>query len=195
MYWQSTIHQEVRGNAPESEPSCEQDRKQSTNGGRMRFRVLSVLAVLALAAAPKSARAQGEALLTGKVTSVAGAPVEGAQVYLDKMALGTQTKTDGSYRFTVPAARATGQTALLSVRLQGFKPKSVPITLSPGTINTDFSLETQATVLQQIVITGEGTITTNEKLGVTVNNVGAEEITKSNEQNLTSALAGKAPTV
>ncbi|HMA01952.1 MAG TPA: TonB-dependent receptor plug domain-containing protein, partial [Gemmatimonadaceae bacterium] len=161
----------------------------------MRFRVLSVLAVLALVAAPRAARAQGEALLTGKVTSTAGAPVEGAQVYLDKMALGTLTKADGSYRFTVPAARATGQPALLGVRLQGFKPKTVPITLNPGTITTDFVLETQATVLQQIVITGEGTITTNEKLGVTVNNVGAEDINKANEQNLTEALAGKAPNV
>ena len=32
------------------------------------------------------------------------------------MALGTQTKADGSYRFTVPAARATGQPALLTGR-------------------------------------------------------------------------------
>ena len=111
------------------------------------------------------------------------------------MTIGTQTKSDGSYRFTVPAARATGQAALLTVRLQGFKPKSVTVTLSPGTINTDFSLESQAVVLQQLVITGEGTITTNEKLGAVVNNVGAEDITKSNEQNLTEALAGKAPNV
>jgi TonB-linked SusC/RagA family outer membrane protein len=161
----------------------------------MRLRVLSVLAVLGLAAVPQVARAQGEALLTGKVTSVAGAPVEGAQVFLEKMSLGTQTKADGSYRFAVPAARATGQAALLTVRLQGFKPKSVTVTLSPGSINTDFSLETQAVVLQQLVITGEGTITTNEKLGATVNNVGGEEITKSNEPNLTAALAGKAPNV
>ena len=161
----------------------------------MRFRVLSVLAVLALVAAPRGARAQGEALLTGKVTSVAGAPVEGAQVYLDKMALGGETKPDGSYRFTVPAARVTGQQALLSVRLQGFKPKSVTITLTPGNINTDFQLETQAVVLQQLVITGEGTITTNEKLGATVNNVGSDQIAKANEQNLTASLAGKAPNV
>jgi TonB-linked SusC/RagA family outer membrane protein len=161
----------------------------------MRFRVLSVLAVLALVAAPRGARAQGEALLTGKVTSVAGAPVEGAQVYLDKMSLGGETKPDGSYRFTVPAARVTGQQALLSVRLQGFKPKSVTITLTAGNINTDFQLETQAVVLQQLVITGEGTITTNEKLGATVNNVGADQISKANEQNLTASLAGKAPNV
>ena len=161
----------------------------------MRFRILSVLAVLALVAAPRGARAQGEALLTGKVTSVAGAPVEGAQVYLDKMSLGGETKADGSYRFTVPAARVTGQQALLSVRLQGFKPKSVTITLNPGNINTDFQLETQAVVLQQLVITGEGTITTNEKLGATVNNVGADQIAKANEQNLTESLAGKAPNV
>ncbi len=161
----------------------------------MKFRVLSVAAVLALVAVPSMARAQGEALLEGKVTSVAGAPVEGAQVFLDKMGVGTQTKADGSYRFTVPAARATGQPALLTVRLQGFKPKSVTITLSAGTINTDFALETQAIVLQQLVITGEGTITTNEKLGATVNTVGSQEIGKANESNLTESLAGKAPNV
>ncbi|MBK5187132.1 MAG: SusC/RagA family TonB-linked outer membrane protein, partial [Gemmatimonadaceae bacterium] len=154
-----------------------------------------MLALLALAAAPRSALAQGEALLTGKVTSVTGAPVDNAQVFLDKMALGTQTRSDGTYRFAVPAARATGQTAILTVHIIGYKPKTATVTLSPGTINTDFVLEPQATVLQQIVITGEGTITTNEKLGVTVNNVGSEEITKSNEPNLTAALAGKAPNV
>jgi TonB-linked SusC/RagA family outer membrane protein len=161
----------------------------------MRSRVLSVLAMLALAAAPRSALAQGEALLTGKVTSVAGAPVENAQVFLDKMALGTQTRSDGTYRFSVPAARATGQQALLTVHIIGYKPKTATITLSPGTINTDFVLEAQATVLQQIVITGEGTITTNEKLGVTVNRVGSDMLEKSNEPNLTEALAGKAPNV
>ena len=161
----------------------------------MKFRILSVAALLALAASPRMAFAQGEATLTGKVTSTAGAPVEGAQVFLENMSYGTQTRPDGSYRFNVPAARATGQTARLTVRLQGFKPKSATVTLSPGTINTDFSLESQAVVLQQLIITGEGTITTNEKLGAVVNNVGSDEITKSNEQNLTEALAGKAPNV
>jgi len=160
----------------------------------MKSRVLSVLAMLALAV-PAVAHAQGEALLTGKVTSAAGAPVDGAQVFLDKMGLGTLTKNDGTYRFSVPAARANGQTASLTVHIIGYKPKTASITLSAGTITTDFQLESQAVVLQQIVITGEGTITTNEKLGVTVNNVSADEITKSNEPNLTSALAGKAPNV
>jgi len=160
----------------------------------MKFRVLSVLAMLALSV-PVVAHAQGEALLTGKVTSAAGAPVDGAQVFLDKMGLGTLTKSDGSYRFTVPAARANGQTALLTVHIIGYKPKTASITLIAGTINTDFQLESQAVVLQQIVITGEGTITTNEKLGATVNTVGADQIKNSNEPNLTQALAGKAPNV
>ena len=161
----------------------------------MRFRVLSVAALLALVAAPRLAFAQGEALLTGKGHQRGWFARGRCAGILDKMNIGTLTKSDGSYRFTVPAARATGQAALLSVRLQGFKPKSVTVTLSPGTINTDFSLESQAVVLQQLVITGEGTITTNEKLGAVVNNVGAEDITKSNEHNLTEALAGKAPNV
>jgi len=70
----------------------------------MKFRILSVAALLALAATPSMAFAQGEATLTGKVTSAAGAPVEGAQVFLEKMSYGSQTRPDGSYRFTIPAA-------------------------------------------------------------------------------------------
>ena len=139
----------------------------------MKWRVLSALAVLALA--PLAALAQQqEGLITGKVTSDAGAPIAGAQVYVEKMNIGTTTKEDGTYRFVIPAARATGQQASLSVKLIGFKPKSVLIALKQGEQTVDFVLSAQAVVLQQVVITGEGIITTNEKLGETVNTVSGD---------------------
>jgi TonB-linked SusC/RagA family outer membrane protein len=160
----------------------------------MKWRVLSVLAVLALMPLAASAQQQ-EGLITGKVTSDAGAPVAGAQVYIEKMNLGTQTKDDGSYRIVIPAGRANGQQASLSVKLIGFKPKSVLVSLKPTTQTMDFVLGAQAVVLQQVVITGEGIMTTNEKLGETVNTVHADAITGSNESNLTNALSAKAPNV
>ncbi len=159
----------------------------------MKWRVLSALAVLALL--PLAAAAQQEGLITGKVTSDAGAPVAGAQVYIEKMNLGTQTKDDGTYRIVIPAGRANSQQASLSVKLIGFKPKSVLISLKPTTQTMDFVLGAQAVVLQQVVITGEGIMTTNEKLGETVNTVHADAITGSNETNVTNALSGKAPNV
>ena len=160
----------------------------------MKWRFLSALAVLAVATQFASAQGQ-EGLVSGKVTSDAGAPIAGAQVYLEKMNLGTTTKDDGSYRFTIPAARANGQQASLSVKLIGFKPKSVLIRLKAEEQTVDFVLSAQAVVLQQVVITGEGIITTHEKLGETVNVVGAQNITSSTESNVTNALAAKAPNV
>ena len=160
----------------------------------MKWRVLATLAVLALAPLAASAQQQ-EGLIQGKVTSDAGAPINGAQVYIDKMNIGTTTKEDGMYRILIPAGRANGQQAALSVKLIGFKPKSVLIALKPGTQTADFVLGSQAVVLQQVVVTGEGIITTNEKLGETVNIVGAAAVTGANENNLTNALAAKAPNV
>src|SRR5215472_16805857 len=55
----------------------------SNQGGSMKWRVLATLGVLALARF--SAHAQQEGLITGKVTSDAGAPIAGAQVYVEKM--------------------------------------------------------------------------------------------------------------
>jgi TonB-linked SusC/RagA family outer membrane protein len=146
--------------------------------------------------APLAALAQQqEGLITGKVTSDAGAPISGAQVYLDKMNLGTTTKEDGSYRIVIPAGRANGQAASLSVKLIGFKPKSVNVALKPSEQTMDFVLGAQAVVLQQVVITGEGIITTNEKLGETVNVVSGTAVANSNESNITNALSAKAPNV
>jgi len=160
----------------------------------MKWRVIASLAAVTLTAVPIAARAQ-EALFSGKVTSEAGAPIEGAQVYLDKMGIGASTKSDGSYRFVVPAARATGQQATLIAQIIGFKAKSVLVTVTPGQQTFDFQLASAPVVLQQIVITGEGTVTTAEKLGATVNNVKSDEIVQSNENNVTNALAAKAPNV
>ena len=158
------------------------------------WRLPLYLAVVAAFALPAFGQ-QEEGLITGKVSTDAGAPIAAAQVTIDNMGLHTVTKDDGSYRLTVPAARATGQPATLSVRLIGFKPKSLAITLNSGPQYFDFVLPPQAVVLQQVVVTGEGIITTNEKLGETVNTVTGAQITNSDESNVVNALSGKAPNV
>ena len=158
------------------------------------WRLPTGLLLIALVTAPVFGQ-QTEGLITGKITSDQGAPIADAQVAIDNMGLRTVTKADGSYRIVVPAARATGQAAMLSVRLLGYRPKSLAIVLNPIAQTIDVVLPPQAVVLQQVVITGEGIITTNEKLGETVNTVQGEALTSSDESNVVNALSGKAANV
>ncbi|MDQ6828641.1 MAG: TonB-dependent receptor plug domain-containing protein, partial [Gemmatimonadota bacterium] len=122
-------------------------------------------------------------------------PLGSATVLIESMRLGAQTNDAGVYRFVVPSARATGQVVALSTRLIGYRPKSVPITLRPGTITNDFVLGTAQLILQQVVITGAGTITTSEKLGNKIDQVQGTDIANSHESNVVEALAGKAPNI
>ncbi len=155
-------------------------------------RALTIVSALALL--PGLAVAQ-EATFTGKVTSEGGAPIAAAQVFIDKMNVGTTSGDDGNYRFVVPAARAQGQQVTLTAQVIGYKPQSTTVTLTAGPQTHDFTLVAVPTVLSQVVVTGEGTVTTEAKLGNRVDKVVAQDIIKSNESNVSEALAAKAPNV
>jgi TonB-linked SusC/RagA family outer membrane protein len=161
----------------------------------MRKLLLSAFTAFALTAS--TAFAQSGTTVTGRVTSDAGVPLGGASVFIAGLNLGTQTKEDGSYSFVVPASRATGGTTTLTARVIGYTARSVPITLTPGsTVNQSFALPVNPFHLDEVVVTGAGTSTTREKLGVTINTVDSALIRRASEpQNIISALAGKAPNV
>ena len=152
-----------------------------------------VLVMLALIA-PLVAGAQEGATISGRVVKEGGVPVEFASVYLDGMGLGAQTRSDGGYSFVVPAARTQGQQARLGVRAIGLKSALVNITLR-GNVVQNFQLEVNPLRLGEVVITGAGTQSTTERLGVTVSSVKADDILKSNEANIVQSLAAKAPGV
>src|SRR5260370_4493674 len=78
---------------------------------------------------------------------------------------------------------------------RGYKPQTVTVPLTQSLIAQDFSLATNPLQLGEVVVTGAGTAQTAEKLGNVRNAVSAEQIEKSNEQNVVEALAGKAPNV
>jgi hypothetical protein len=82
-----------------------------------------------------------------------------ASVFIPSLNLGTTTRQDGTYNFTVPAARATGQTVALTARLVGYRAQTAQITLRAGTITQNFTLETSPLRLSEVVITGAGTAT------------------------------------
>jgi hypothetical protein len=155
------------------------------------------LAVAACAAAlPAWVQAQEAATISGRVTGEQGQPLIAASVFIPTLNLGTTTRQDGTYSFTVSGARVSGQTVSLTARLVGYRAQTVQIALRPGTITQDFTLASAPTQLSTVVVTGAGTTTTRERLGAAVSTVDSSALRRANEPgNVVSALAGKAPNV
>lgn len=162
----------------------------------MRGRIRKLLALAAvLVAAPAAVHAQGPATITGRVTNEAGTPVNGVSVYLEGLKLGSVTDEAGRYTIVVPAARVTNAPATLTARLIGFRPLSRTVTLASGTSSVDFALTATPVTLSEVVVTGAGLTSTREASGSVTNTVKSEAIARSNEPNVVSALAAKAPNV
>ena len=158
--------------------------------------VLAAFATLAIAAVAGAQQpGQQEAVITGTVATAAGAPLPYASVFLKDLRLGVVTGTDGTYRLVIPAARVSGKTDSLTVRLIGYREKAVALAITPGAHPENFVLEANPLRLGEVVVTGEGISTTRLKLGNVINTVDTSLISRSNESNVVSALAGKAPNV
>lgn len=161
---------------------------------RPELRWCVVLAALSLTGAGGLA-AQGEATITGRVTSADGEPLAQATVAIQRLGVGAITRGDGRYSITLPGARLTGDTVALSARLIGYKPQSVQIALVAGSEERNFALAANPLQLGEIVVTGVGTASEVEKLGHVRSFVDSTAIVGSGEQNFINALAAKAPGV
>jgi TonB-linked SusC/RagA family outer membrane protein len=153
-----------------------------------------VLAIsTALATAPQLKAQEPPITVTGKVATEAGVPLAGVQVYIPEMSLGSATDVNGLYTFVVPSARVRGQSVTLTARRVGHKPQSVQIILTGALVTQDFTLTQTAAQLAAVLVTGAGTVSTEEQLGNRIDRVASSEIVKSNEFNIAEALAAKAP--
>ena len=162
----------------------------------MRGRIRTLLALAAVVVAvPAAAHAQGPATITGRVTNETGTPVNGVSVYLEGLKLGSVTDEAGRYTIVVPEARVTNAPATLTARLIGFRPLSRTVTLASGSNSVDFALAATPITLSEVVVTGAGLTSTREASGSVTNTVKADAIARSNESNVVSALAAKAPNV
>lgn len=148
-------------------------------------------AALLLALFSVSGAAAQEAIVTGRVTNAQGAPLLGANVFIEAMNLGTTAGTDGSYRLVVPSTQATGQSVALGVRLIGHRPQSRAVTLSAGTQEQNFQLEADPFRLQEVVVTGVSEATSREKLTFSVGQVTEDQLKEVPASSPIAALAGK----
>ena len=153
----------------------------------------------ALGAVPfGAAAAQGEqqpTLLTGRVTGEAGQPLSDVSVELRTIGIGAITRGDGSYSIPIPAARRTGVPVPVTARRIGYRSETRSLTLAAGTVSLDFALAVNPLQLGEIVVTGAGTTSEFERLGVQRKSADSSAIVRANEVNLVQALAGQMPNV
>ena len=160
-----------------------------------RHRIYGALAVLALATAPAEAQ-QVNLTITGSVRSEDDAEIQGAVIQVIGLPFATVSRGGGRYTLTIPANRITpGQTVRLQARAINYKPLAVSLTLDQDALSQDFRLAPNPLQLGEIVITGAGTESDVAKLGNVRNHVDSTAIQKSNETNIVTALAAKAPNV
>jgi len=151
--------------------------------------------VAAAALLPAGLAAQQPAVITGRVTNAAGAPLSNAQVTVQQLGIGSTTRGDGSYTLLVPAARIPSGPVTVTARLIGYKVGSSEVTLTGGSATADFALADNPLQLGEVVVTGAGTTSEVEKLGTVRNAVDSTAIVNSQEQNFVNSLAAKAPNV
>ncbi|MGQ0538820.1 MAG: TonB-dependent receptor, partial [Gemmatimonadaceae bacterium] len=100
------------------------------------------------------AGAQGTGTISGKVSDQqTGAPVSGARVGIVGSMLGTTSRADGSYRFSVPAGRHE-----LRATAIGYSLARRTVNVAAGAVqNEDIALERSTVQLQAVTVTGTRT--------------------------------------
>jgi TonB-linked SusC/RagA family outer membrane protein len=155
-----------------------------------RARVAIGLALATLA--PLSVQAQQQATLTGRVTDEGGQPLDGATIFIAELNQGGLTNAQGRYSIVVPAARVRGQEVTIQARFIGYTAESKRITLSGGSIETNFALKQDINRLSQVVVTGVTGATEVKKLAFTVAQVSAADMPVAGANPL-AQLQGKVP--
>ncbi len=146
-------------------------------GGLRRLARSGVAIGLALVAlAPQVLQAQGTTTLTGRVTNEAGQPIDGATIFVTELNAGALTNAQGRYTLVIPAARVRGQEVTMQGRYIGYTAVTKRITLTSGTIETDFQLKQDVNRLSQVVVTGVTGATEVKKLAFSVAQVSAADM-------------------
>ncbi len=120
--------------------------------------------------------------ITGSVRSAEdNEPIIGATLVVKGTTLGTVTDIDGNFVLKVP-----DNAEILRASFIGMKTLELPISSEMTIV-----LETDATSLDEIVVTGLGISREKKSLGYAIQEVKSEELTQAGQMSLTSSLSGK----
>jgi iron complex outermembrane recepter protein len=148
----------------------------------------SVLALLtpSISGPPLAAQqAAPTGTITGRVVDEDGNGVGGAQIYIDRPALGTQTRNDGQYTL----GRVPPGSYVLHARLLGYRPEAANVTVSANArVTQSFTLRRDPLELQTMVVTGTQSPRMNLDASVAVTTLTATEIQASAPRSTTEML-------
>ena len=132
----------------------------------LRVAQIPCAAAIALAAGQLSAQT---GTISGRVVAEgSGQTIEGAQVYLVGMTLGTRTSANGRYTIAnVPAAQYR-----LRSQMIGYRPIEQAVTVVSGqTVTVDFTMKQQAISLDALVVTGTAGTARNREVGNSISQI------------------------
>lgn len=132
------------------------------------------------------------AVVTGKVTSAQGTPIEAANAFITELAASVGTNAAGQFSVTIPAERVRGQAVVLRIRAIGYVPQTRAVTLRPGPQTVDFVLQRDVNRLSDIVVTGVTAGTESRKVPFVVSSVSEKDMPVIGANPLTQ-LQGKVP--
>ncbi len=130
-----------------------------------------------------SAYAQ-ERMISGRVTSLDdGGPLPGVTVLIVGTSEGTQTNLNGEYTISVPASANA-----LEFSYIGFSTQTITI---GGRTTINVVMTTDAQQLGEVVVTALGIVRKKNELPYAAQEVKAEEITQTRDNNFVNALSGR----
>ncbi|MES2177934.1 MAG: SusC/RagA family TonB-linked outer membrane protein [Gemmatimonadota bacterium] len=143
---------------------------------RKKFRAIALAALSMMLTLPAAKAHAQAAVVTGKVTSENGTPVEAANLYINDLAVSVGTNAAGVYTFTVPTARVQGQKVNLRIRAIGHQSQVRVITVAAGTQTQNFQLKQDINKLSEVVVTGSIEGTERSKVPFAVARLSEEDI-------------------
>jgi len=133
-----------------------------------------------------------EAVVSGRVISDQGQPLAGVNIQVPELNISVTTNQAGNFTINVPAARVSGQPVTLRARAIGFQPSVSPLRLTSGSQTVNFSLKTDVTQLNAVVVTGVTAATQQVKLPFTVSKIDSAQMPVTGT-NALSQIQGKIP--
>ena len=152
-----------------------------------RAAIIALLATVCLT--PSRLVAQASTVISGRVVTEGGVPLADVSVLLASQSVGSVTKADGSYAFTMPAVQRG--TAVVTARRIGYKAVSQTVTLTGTPVRADFTLVAQPTQLTGMTVTALGILADKSTVGTSQQTVTSEELTRTQANSVIGAMSGK----
>ena len=141
----------------------------------------ALVAMCALILSAGSMWAQNVAV-SGTVSDQNGEPVVGAYVVVEGTTTGSSTDANGAYALNAPSK------GTLVFTCMGYKDQKVAVS---GRSRIDVTLEEDALMLEETVVTALGIKKERKALGYSVTEVNSKELLKNKQTNVINSLAGK----